>query len=114
VFLLKRDFLFYNVVQVVSCLFIVDDGRKRKISSQLGEIYSSTGKLHGDPLCLKDGALVEPLHTNFHQKKVGGSSFHMGLDIKRLVMGVFVYQTGCNRLALFGAYLSREAWPIRA
>jgi hypothetical protein len=72
------------------------------------------GSFHGDPLCLKDGASVEPLHINSHQKKVGGPSFYMGLDIKRLVMGVFVCQTSCNRLALFGDYLSREAWPRRA
>jgi hypothetical protein len=72
------------------------------------------GSLHGDPLCLKEGAPVEPLHTNSNQKKVGGLRCHMGLELKRLVPGVFVFQTGYNRMALIKAYLSREASTSRA
>jgi hypothetical protein len=87
---------------------------KEKFHPSWEKFILPPGSLHGDHLFLKDGALVKPLHTNSHQKKVGGLSFHMGLDIKRLVPGVFVCQTGCNRLALFRAYLSREAWPRRA
>jgi hypothetical protein len=87
---------------------------KEKFHPSWEKFLLPPGSFHGDPLCLKDRASVEPLHTNYHQKKVGGPSFHMGLDIKRLVMGVFVCKTGCNRLSLFRVYPSCEAWPRRA
>jgi hypothetical protein len=87
---------------------------KEKFHPNWDKFLPLLGSLHGDHLCLKDGASVKPLHTNSHQKKVGGPSFHMELDIKRLVPGIFFCQTGCNRLALFRAYLSHEAWPRRA
>jgi hypothetical protein len=118
---MKRDFLFDNVAYLSwrlemgsgasgwSFLHGLMTG-KEKFPPIWPKFILPLGNLHGDSLCLKEGAPVEPLHTNSYQKKVGGPRCHMGLEIKRLVSSIFVFQTGCNRMALVEAYLSHEAW----
>jgi len=51
---------------------------KEEIPPNWVEFPLPPGSLHGDPMCLKDEASIEPLHTNSDHNNVGGPSCRLG------------------------------------
>jgi hypothetical protein len=101
------------VVQVASrCSKAVDIG-KEEFPPSWAEFLLPPRNLHGDPLYLKDGALVE-LFKPILTRRTKVVQEPPGMRAKRLVPGHFFCQTGCNRLALAETYLSHKAWLSRA